>query len=96
MNTKRRRFTASEKSKIALAAIKAELTMAQIASKYAVHATQVNTWKKQALAQIPEAFTGKAKAEKTDHEAELSKLYEQIGRLKIENDFLKKKTDAFS
>lgn len=46
MSTKRRKFSASKKAKIALESIKGELTLAQIAAKYAVHATQVNTWKK--------------------------------------------------
>ena len=96
MNKTRRRFTAAEKSKIALDAIKAELTIAEIASKYAVHPTQINQWKKQALAQLPEAFTGKHKQLEQDHSAELANLYEQIGRLKVENEFLKKKVDLFT
>jgi len=59
MTKKYRKFTAAEKSKVALEAIKGELTIAQIASKYTVHSTQINTWKKAALAQLPEAFSGR-------------------------------------
>lgn len=96
MSTKRRKFTASEKAKIALEAIKGELTMAQIASKYAVHATQVNNWRKQALTYLPDAFGNKVKQATIDHEEQLAELYAQIGRLKVENDFLKKKSELFN
>ena len=96
MINKRRRFTAAEKSKIALDAIKGEWTIAEIASKYAVHPTQINQWKKQALVHLPESFTGKQKQVEKDHSTELSGLYEQIGRLKVENEFFKKKVDLFT
>lgn len=96
MSKKRRIFTAAEKAKIALEAIRGELTLAQISSKYAVHATQINQWKKQALEQLPQAFTDQAKQRQVDHESEITLLYEQIGRLKIENDYLKKKCEVFA
>ena len=67
MTKKYRKFTATEKSKIALEAIKGELTIAQISSKYTVHATQVNKWKKVALAQLPAAFSGKQKQIEQDY-----------------------------
>jgi transposase len=95
MTGKRKRYTATEKAKIALEAIKGESTLAQITTKYGVHTTQVNAWKKQALAYLPEAFSDKGKHEETSHASELGELYEQIGRLKVENDFLKKKFDVF-
>lgn len=90
MSKARRKFTTAEKSKIALEAIKGELTISEIASKYMVHLTQINKWKKLALTQIPEAFTGKQKQVEKRHTSELSALYEQVGRLKVENEFLKK------
>lgn len=62
----------------------------------AVHATQVNTWKKQVLAYLPDAFGEKAKQEVIGHESQLAELYEQIGRLKVENDFLKKKSELLN
>jgi len=96
MTKKRKTFTAAEKAKIALEAIRGEMTLAQISSKYDVHATQINNWKKQALKQLPEAFSNQAKQVQVDHESELKVLYEQIGRLKIENEYLKKKCDVFA
>lgn len=95
MNEKRKKYTPTEKAKIALEAIKGELTLAQIASKYGVHGTQINAWKKQLLAHLPDAFSDKNKQEKIAHHDELAELYEQIGRLKVENDFLKKKSEVF-
>ena len=91
MTTKRKSFSKSEKVAVAIEAIKAELTMAQISSKYGVHSTQINNWKKQALEYLKEAFTNKKDNSQKLYEAELSKLYEEIGRLKVENDFFKKK-----
>jgi len=88
---KRRRFSPNEKAKIALEAIKAELTMSEIVAKYEIHATQVNVWKKQAIEQLPSLFSNQTKQMVTDHSEELKTLYEQIGRLSIENEFLKKK-----
>lgn len=78
MNDKRNKYSPSEKAKIALEAIKSELTMAQITSKYRIHATQVNAWKKQALAYLPDVFSDKKKQETTTHEAQLAELYEQM------------------
>jgi transposase len=95
MKDKRKKYTPVEKAKIALEAIKSELTLAQITAKYGVHSTQVTTWKKQALACLPDVFSDKNKQENTSYEIQLAELYEQIGRLKVENDFLKKKSDVF-
>jgi transposase len=91
MSEKRKKYTPAEKAKIAVEAIKSELTLAQISSKYGAHATQINAWKKQALALLPDLFSDKSKQISTDHDIQLAELYEQIGRLKVENDFLKKK-----
>jgi transposase len=95
MQDKRKKYAASEKAKIALEAIKGEQTLTQITSKYGVHATQINTWKKQALAYLLGAFSEKSKQVTTSYETQLADIYEQIGRLKVENDFLKKKFEMF-
>lgn len=95
MSTKRKSYSPAEKARIALAAIKGNLTAAEITSQYDVHVTQINQWKRQALDYLPEVFTNKTKALQIDYESQLAELYQQIGRLKVENDFLKKKCDQF-
>jgi transposase len=91
MSSKRRIFSPVEKFKIALETIKGDLTLAQISSKYNVHSTQINKWKKQALAYLAAAFSNKLNVAPDDPEDKFSELYKQIGQLKVENDFLKKK-----
>lgn len=95
MSVKRLSFSAAEKFKVALEAIRGDMTIAEISSKYAVHATQIQKWKKQALEYLALSFTDKKKP-KENHEKELAELYQQIGQLKVENDFLKKKCNLFS
>ncbi|MFT3742292.1 MAG: hypothetical protein QM752_06465 [Gammaproteobacteria bacterium] len=55
----------------------------------------MNAWKKQVIACLPDVFGDKRKQEVNTYETQLAELYEQIGRLKVENDFLKKKCDVF-
>lgn len=86
----RKTHTIQTKVKIALEAIKGEKTGSQITSQYGVHLSQVNNWKKQALAVIPEAFSGKKVKQEGDQQTLIDELYKQIGQLKVENDFLKK------
>lgn len=95
MSVKRKKYSPAEKAKIALEAIKGESTLAQISTKYGVHSTQINSWKKQLMAHLPDAFSDKGTQEKAAHNEEIAQLYEQIGRLKVENDFLKKKSEVF-
>lgn len=92
---KPRKHGAHEKLEVALAAIKGELTIAQISSRYKLHATQIVRWKKQALEAIKGYFSGQFKLESPDKhtEEELAKLYEKIGRLNIELDWMKKKSE---
>lgn len=91
----RKRIDAALKAKVAVEAIKGQQTGAQIASQYGIHANQISTWKKQALQGLPEVFgrgKGKGKGSTTEgSEAHLSKLYEEIGRLKVELSWLEKK-----
>jgi len=89
---KRKRFSQEFKAKVAIAAIKGQQTANEIASEYEVHVTQVNTWKKQLLANAGELFGQNGKKQQADHEQQTGKLYEEIGRLKVEVDWLKKKT----
>ncbi len=91
------KFSSAEKYKIALEAIKGELTQSQITAKYQVHATQISKWRKQALEYLQAAFSNKLQISSLveGYEAKLDELYRQVGQLKVENDFLKKKCDLF-
>ena len=79
------------KAKVAVEAIKAHKTTTQIAQMFGIHPTQVGGWKKQALAGLPDIFgNGRAQA-RQQFDAEKDELYKQIGQLKVELDFLKKR-----
>jgi putative transposase len=91
MARKRRSFSGAFKAKVALAACRGDKTTAQLAAEYEVHVGQITAWKKQLLEGSPELFEdGRSKraAEETANDQE---LYEQIGRLKMEVEWLKKK-----
>ncbi len=90
MGTKRRTFTPEFKAKVALEALKEQKTVAQLAAQYGVHPTQIGLWKRQLKEQAAAAF-GAEGLSKDDFEREKGELYEQIGRLKVEADFLRKK-----
>jgi transposase-like protein len=81
----------SLKARVAVEAIRGVHTAAEIAKKFDVHPNLVANWKRQALEQLPAIFAGPA-AIKHDTDAEKDALYQQIGRLKVELDFLKKRT----
>ena len=93
MAKKRRTFTKEFKAKVALEALKEQLTISQIAKKYDLHPNQVSAWKKQAKEDLLEIF-GSGKQE-DDQEELISALYEKIGRLEIQLDWLKKKSALF-
>lgn len=86
----RKKFSAGFKAKLALEAIKEQKTIAELAIAYEVHPTQIQTWKKQFLESASSVFEGK-QADSSQHAAQESRLYEQIGKLQMENDWLKKK-----
>lgn len=89
---KRKTFTSEFKAKVAIAALKGQQTTNEIAQEFGVHSTQINAWKKQLLESSSDVFgKGKQKREE-DFESEREALYSQIGRLKVEVDWLKKKT----
>ena len=95
MKGKRRQHSAELKSKVALAAIRGVSTAQEIAGKYEVHPTLVAKWKKEALAGLPEVFASGAAKNDAAEERLREQLYAQIGRLKVENDWLKKKAGPF-
>ena len=84
-------FTSSEKAAVAMAAIKGELTMSQIASRYEVHPTQIGLWRKQALKRLPDLFSDKRKKENWDQDRLIEELYRTIGQREVELGWLKKK-----
>jgi transposase len=89
----RRKFSADFKAKVVIEALKERNTIEDIAHKYELHPNQITTWKKEFLNNAAAAFTSGSdlNVEKRDQEAVVDKLYSQIGQLKVENDFLKKK-----
>ena len=87
----RKNHPPSLKAKVAVEAIKAHRTTTQIAQMFAVHPTQVGGWKKQALSGLPDIFSNGRQQLRQQTDAEKDELYKQIGQLKVELDFLKKR-----
>jgi transposase-like protein len=91
MKGKRKRFQAAFKAKVALAAIKGDRTSSELMAAFGVHATQISAWKKQLLDNVAEVFADGRKQESIDHESREAELYQQIGKLQMQLDWLKKK-----
>jgi putative transposase len=92
MSRKRRMLGAALKARVALAAVKGDRTTAQLASEFDVHTSQVTAWKKRLLEGVGELFTDGREKRKEEGSADEQELYEQIGRLKMEVEWLKKKS----
>lgn len=92
MSQKRRKFSPQEKAKIALEALKGNQTQSQLTSKYGVHATQINGWKRRLKEGIVSLFSDRRRTKEHDQDALIEELYRQIGQLKVELDWLKKKS----
>jgi len=90
--TKRKRQSAAFKAKVALEAIRGERTVNELAGLYEVHPSQIAAWKKRALEGMSELFAEGHRRNRQDAEALKAQLYQQIGQLKVELDFLKKKS----
>lgn len=93
--TQRKNYTSTEKAKIALEVLKGKMTQSEITSKYGVHSTQILAWKKQLVEALPEIFSDKRREKNRDREELIEELYKQIGQLKVELDWLKKKSELF-
>ena len=91
----RKSYTAQFKAKVALEAVKGDRSLAELAARYEVHPTQIGQWRKALLAGLPDVFSDKRRRKEADGEQEKARLYEEIGRLKVELDWLKKKAERF-
>lgn len=87
MTKHRNRHSAEFKARVAMAALSEAKTLAELSSEYGVHQTQIARWKQELIANAPDLF-GKGKKKDDHHEAEVAELHRQIGKLKVENDFL--------
>ena len=88
--TTRKRYGAEFKAKVALEAIRGELTLSQLGAKYGVHQTLINAWKKQAVENLSTVFESKPDVSGQNREADIEKLHAKIGQLIVERDFLAK------
>ena len=95
MAGKRKVHTAAFKAQVALAALKGDRTVNELAGQFDVHPTLIHAWKKQLLAGAEEVFGRPAQAVSADAEARQAELFEQIGRLKMELEWVKKKAAVF-
>jgi transposase-like protein len=91
MATTRKHYSPRFKARVALEAIRGEKTLNQLASQFQVHPIQIGQWRKTALAQMADLFADGRKRRGQDGDVEKDALYEEMGRLKVELDWLKKK-----
>ena len=95
MGTVRKRYSAAFKAQVALEACKGQKTLSELASEFGVHPVQITQWKKQALTGLPSLFEGAASQRHKADDALLAQLYQEIGQeigqLKVELDWLRKK-----
>jgi transposase-like protein len=89
---KRNQYDSQFKATVALEAVKNQKTIAQIASEYSVHPNQVGQWKKQLIESLPKFFSNRQTSSEKANEKLIDELYRQIGQLKVELDWLKKKS----
>jgi transposase len=93
---KRKNHSPEFKAKVALEAIREEMTLAELSKKYGVHPTQIGTWKRAAIENMATAFTRRGSAPEQVSAADVDKLHSKIGQLVVERDFLRKPRINFS
>lgn len=96
MTKNRRRFSSEFKFRVALEAAKGQQTISELASEYSVHPNQISQWKRQLLESGADVFSQNGAKEQRDKQTVQTELYEQIGRLKMELEWVKKKSAQFS
>ncbi len=94
MSVQRKRYSAELKTRVALEAIKGQKTTNEIAAEYGVHPTQITQWKKQALDGLPDLFSTRESRQAKSEAALIATLYQEIGQLKVQVDWLEKKSKA--
>jgi len=93
MSTQRRQHSAEFKARVALEALKGQRTINEIAACYQIHPVQVQQWKKHLVEGLPALFSSKRDKAEQEHDELIAQLYQQIGQLKVEVDWLKKKSE---
>jgi len=88
----RKNHDSAFKAKVALEALKGEKTLAQISSEYGIHVNQIRQWRQKLLEELPGVFSDRRQKKDKETEEMTSELYRQIGQLKVELDWLKKKS----
>jgi len=88
---RRKSYTGQFKGTVALESVKAEQTLSELASRYEIHPNQVTTWKNHLVTHVGELFEDKRRKQEKEHETFIDELYKQIGQLKVELEWLKKK-----
>jgi len=88
MRKSRRKFSGQFKAKVAIEALKERETLGELAKRYEVHPNQISNWKREFLENAEKAFD--RNSAKSEDQPDVRELYQQIGQLKVENDFLKK------
>jgi putative transposase len=91
MGTIRKRHSAIIKAKVALASLRQDKTMAQLSSEFGIHTNQIQQWKKKIISEAPGIFSTRKQKSEKEAEKLQAELYQQIGQLKVELDWLKKK-----
>ena len=92
MARQRKQYTGAFKAKIALEAIKGQRTVQELAAGYGIHPNQITNWKKQLIAEACDIFSGGRQRRDAEQDLEKAELYQQIGKLQVELDWLQKKS----
>jgi transposase-like protein len=92
MTQKRRRFSAEFKARVVRSALREDKTLAQLASEFDVHPNQITEWKRQVIESLPEVFGRKRKRQQQDNQQLIDRLYQQIGELQVDVNWMKKKS----